>query len=32
MPMTSAQFGEYIRSEIARWSKLAKDRNIHLDA
>jgi tripartite-type tricarboxylate transporter receptor subunit TctC len=32
MPMTSPQFGEYIRSEIARWSKLAKDRNIHLDA
>jgi len=31
-PMTPAQFGEYIRSEIARWSALAKARNIHLDA
>ena len=30
-PMTSAQFGEYIRSEIARWTALAKARNIHLD-
>lgn len=32
MPMTSAQFGQYIRSEIGRWGKLAKDRNITLDA
>ena len=30
-PMTSAQFGQYIRSEIARWTALAKARNIHLD-
>jgi len=30
-PMTPAQFGQYIRSEIARWSALATARNIHLD-
>ena len=31
MPMTAEQFGEYIKADIARWSKLAKDRNIQLD-
>jgi tripartite-type tricarboxylate transporter receptor subunit TctC len=31
-PMTPEQFGEYIRSDIARWTQLAKARNIHLDA
>jgi tripartite-type tricarboxylate transporter receptor subunit TctC len=30
-PMTPEQFGQYIREEIARWSKLAKARNIQLD-
>jgi tripartite-type tricarboxylate transporter receptor subunit TctC len=30
-PMSSEQFGQYIRSEIARWTALAKARNIHLD-
>src|SRR5881398_1122011 len=30
-PMSPAQFGQYIRSEIARWTALAKARNIHLD-
>jgi tripartite-type tricarboxylate transporter receptor subunit TctC len=30
-PMTPQQFGDYIKSEIARWSALAKARNIHLD-
>ena len=30
-PMTSAQFAQYIGSEIARWTALAKARNIHLD-
>jgi len=30
-PMTSEQFGQYIRAEIARWSALAKARNIQLD-
>jgi len=30
-PMTPEQFGQYIRSEITRWSALAKARNIHLD-
>jgi tripartite-type tricarboxylate transporter receptor subunit TctC len=30
-PMSPEQFGQYIRSEIARWTALAKARNIHLD-
>ena len=30
-PMTPQQFGDYIKSEIARWTALAKARNIHLD-
>jgi tripartite-type tricarboxylate transporter receptor subunit TctC len=30
-PMTPDQFGQYIKSEITRWSSLAKARNIHLD-
>ena len=30
-PMTPEQFGEYIRSEIARWTTLAKARNIQLE-
>ena len=30
-PMTPEQFGQYIVSEITRWSALAKARNIHLD-
>jgi tripartite-type tricarboxylate transporter receptor subunit TctC len=31
-PMTPEQFGEHIRSEIARWTKLARERNIQLDS
>jgi hypothetical protein len=31
MPMTPAQFGEFIRADIARWSALARERNISLD-
>ena len=31
MPMTPDQFGEFIRSEIARYRKLAQERNISLD-
>lgn len=31
MPMTPAQFGDYMRNDIARWAKLAKARNIQLD-
>ena len=31
MPMTPEQFGQYIRDEVARWTALAKARNIHLD-
>jgi len=30
-PMTPEQFGQYMRADIARWSALAKARNIHLD-
>jgi tripartite-type tricarboxylate transporter receptor subunit TctC len=32
MPMSAEQFGNYIRSEVARWTKLARDRNIQLDS
>ena len=31
MPMSPQQFGDYIKADIARWSKLAKDRNIQLE-
>jgi tripartite-type tricarboxylate transporter receptor subunit TctC len=31
MPMAPEQFGEFIRADIARWSALAKERNIRLD-
>src|SRR6266536_2018437 len=30
MPMSSEQFGQYMRDDIARWSRLAKDRNIEI--
>ena len=30
-PMTPEQFGQYIRAEIARWSALARARNIQLE-
>ena len=28
--MTPAQFGQYMRNDIAKWSKVAKERNIEL--
>jgi tripartite-type tricarboxylate transporter receptor subunit TctC len=31
-PMTAEVFGEYIRSEVTRWTKLARERNIQLDS
>ncbi len=31
MPMTPAQFGTFIQADIARWSTLARERNISLD-
>ncbi len=31
MPMSPDQFGQYIKDDIARWSKIAKARNIQLD-
>jgi tripartite-type tricarboxylate transporter receptor subunit TctC len=30
MPMTPAAFGQYIRDDIAKWAKVAKERNIQL--
>ena len=32
MPMSAEQFGEFVRSEVARWTKLARERNIQLDS
>jgi hypothetical protein len=32
LPMTPEQFGEFMRADIARWTKLARARNIQLDA
>jgi tripartite-type tricarboxylate transporter receptor subunit TctC len=29
--MSSADFGAYIKKDIARWTKVAKDQNIQLD-
>ena len=31
MPMTPEQFGKFIQTDIARWSKLARERKISLD-
>jgi tripartite-type tricarboxylate transporter receptor subunit TctC len=31
MPMTPQQFGTYIKEDIARWVKVAKDRNIEIE-
>jgi tripartite-type tricarboxylate transporter receptor subunit TctC len=31
MPMSAEAFGRYIRDDIARWSKLAKERNIEIN-
>src|SRR6266568_162364 len=31
MPMTPDQFGKFIQADIARWSALARERNIRLD-
>ena len=31
MPMTPEQFGKFIEDDIARWSKLAQERNIKLE-
>ena len=30
MPMTPAEFGQYIRDDIARWTRLARERNISI--
>lgn len=32
MPMTAERFGQYIRADIARWTAIAHERNIQLDA
>ena len=31
MPMSSEQFTKFVKDDIARWSKVAKERNIQLD-
>src|SRR5882672_3666476 len=31
MPMSPAQFGQFIQADIARWSELARERGIRLD-
>ncbi|HUL64022.1 MAG TPA: tripartite tricarboxylate transporter substrate binding protein [Burkholderiaceae bacterium] len=31
MPQTPEQFSQYMRADIARWSAIARERNIHLD-
>ena len=31
MPMTSQQFGNYIKEDIARWAKVAKERHIEIE-
>ena len=31
LPMTPEQFGQHIRADIARWTQLARERNINLD-
>jgi tripartite-type tricarboxylate transporter receptor subunit TctC len=31
MPMTPSQFNNYIKDDISRWAKVAKDRNIEID-
>jgi tripartite-type tricarboxylate transporter receptor subunit TctC len=30
-PMTPAQFSEYMKKDLARWTTLARERNINLD-
>jgi tripartite-type tricarboxylate transporter receptor subunit TctC len=32
MPMTPAQFGDYMKNDLARWTTLARERNINLDS
>ena len=32
MPTSAEQFGQYMRNDIARWTLLARQRNIHLDS
>lgn len=32
MPMSPEQFGQFVREDIARWTRLAKDRGIQLDS
>jgi tripartite-type tricarboxylate transporter receptor subunit TctC len=32
MPMTPDAFGEFVRQDIARWTQVARERNIQLDS
>jgi tripartite-type tricarboxylate transporter receptor subunit TctC len=31
MPMSPTQFGDYMKKDLARWTALARERNINLD-
>ncbi len=31
MPMTASEFGQYVQTEVARWTKLAREQKIQLD-
>jgi hypothetical protein len=31
MPMSATQFGDYMKKDLARWTTLARERNINLD-
>jgi tripartite-type tricarboxylate transporter receptor subunit TctC len=31
MPQTPEQFSQYMRADIARWTTIARERDIHLD-
>lgn len=32
MPMSASQFGDYMKKDLVRWTELARQRNINLDA
>ena len=32
MPMSPQQFGQFVRSDLERWTRIARERNIRLDA
>jgi hypothetical protein len=32
MPMSPKQFGDYVRKDLERWKRVAREQNIRLDA